>query len=415
MALDDSSTRRLLEWLTGANAASWLQETHQQLALGHSPLQLAKWLRKSLSPEQARLVQSQAELRLAAVRKFPDCHRMLFTDKGLQQATAQSLAAYKAVRFHDLQRSRSNATDPPPIVDLCCGIGGDLMELAKPNGAVGVDADPPSAWFARYNCRGQATVHCLPAEQFQLPANSLIHIDPDRRPDSPRHRRQAKSSDRFCPNTSFLVKLVERQADVAVKVAPVTELPDRLQTAPQIEWIGDQRECKQQVWWFGDLAKPGAHRTATAVAKNGRLIGQVSATEQEAAAVAGIDQPQTYLFDVHPTVRAAKLMDALALQCDLRRLRSGNSYLTSNRQVHHPLVTSYYQLGSFPIDEKRILRYLKQLDAGSVTIKRRGVGRHVFQGQQNLELNGNRALFLFVTRVAEQHRAIVTAPPSEAP
>jgi hypothetical protein len=81
-----------------------------------------------LSVERAHLVIDQVELRRRARDKFAIADRMFFTRKGLEQATDEQIAAVKAARFPAGQ----------PLADLCCGIGGDLIALAR-----GVGVPPP--------------------------------------------------------------------------------------------------------------------------------------------------------------------------------------------------------------------------------------------------------------------------------
>ena len=66
---------------------------------------------------------------------------MFFTDRALQQATDELLADYKARRF-PAQRA---------VIDLGCGIGGDLLAIAQRGPTLGVDNDPILALLAAAN------------------------------------------------------------------------------------------------------------------------------------------------------------------------------------------------------------------------------------------------------------------------
>ena len=76
-----------------------------------------------------------------AREKFSQAERMFFTRKGLEQATDEQFAAYKASRFSDAGR----------VADLCCGIGGDLLALAAAAAAVAFDLDPVACLLAEAN------------------------------------------------------------------------------------------------------------------------------------------------------------------------------------------------------------------------------------------------------------------------
>ena len=127
-------------WLTTEAAAKWLDLA----AVADEPtLKLAARLRKDLTAEQVHLVLEQVGLRRRAAEKFSLAGQMFFTAKGLEQATDEWLAAYKAKKFAD--------GDGGVLADLCCGIGGDLVALAGRGPVVGVDRDPVAALFAEAN------------------------------------------------------------------------------------------------------------------------------------------------------------------------------------------------------------------------------------------------------------------------
>ncbi|MEM1305751.1 MAG: SAM-dependent methyltransferase, partial [Planctomycetota bacterium] len=111
------------EWLVGSEARAALGELlhHADEATTAS---VAK-LRKVFTAKQTHLLLEQAELRRRGEQKFTLAERMFFTRVGLQQATDQWVAGYKAKRFVGA------------AADLCCGIGGDLISLAACGGAVG--------------------------------------------------------------------------------------------------------------------------------------------------------------------------------------------------------------------------------------------------------------------------------------
>ena len=101
-------------------AKPWLsltgEEPHQQPTVG-----MLSRLRRDLWPERSHLVVEQVELRARGREKFSRADQMFFTRQGLEQATDEQLAAYKASRF----------VVGEAVVDLCCGIGGDLISLGR--------------------------------------------------------------------------------------------------------------------------------------------------------------------------------------------------------------------------------------------------------------------------------------------
>ena len=124
-------------WLAEGQGSSWLTRLAQEPA---SVTEWARRLRRDLSAWETHLVLTQSRLRRAE-RRFPDAAWMLFEETGLQQASDPLTAGYKASRF------RSD----DPVADLCCGLGGDLRELAQRGPAEGVDREPIQVYLAQHN------------------------------------------------------------------------------------------------------------------------------------------------------------------------------------------------------------------------------------------------------------------------
>lgn len=94
-------------------------------------------LRRFHRPELVGPALTQARLRARAADKFGTAaDTMYFTADGLEQATRTEVAAHRARRFARLGAD----TD---VADLCCGIGADLIALARAGHRVsGVERDP---------------------------------------------------------------------------------------------------------------------------------------------------------------------------------------------------------------------------------------------------------------------------------
>ena len=93
-------------------------------------------LRRTASPERVAAAITQVQLRRRAEEKFGDlAERMYFTPEGLEQATRLPVATHRAARLR--------AADTATLIDLGCGIGGDLLAYARAGiTCAGVDLDP---------------------------------------------------------------------------------------------------------------------------------------------------------------------------------------------------------------------------------------------------------------------------------
>ncbi|MEZ4680439.1 MAG: class I SAM-dependent methyltransferase [Caldilineaceae bacterium] len=101
-------------------------------------------LRREFSPAEAGALLTQARLRQKAVGKFPNAEQLFFTPDALEQATAWPVAQHRAAWF-------AERVPAGPILDLGCGIGGDLLALAEQRPVIGIDLDPVRLQFAAAN------------------------------------------------------------------------------------------------------------------------------------------------------------------------------------------------------------------------------------------------------------------------
>ena len=89
-------------------------------------LQLVEKLRRRYDASLVTTAVTQAALRHRAVAKFgTDATRMYFTPDGLEQATRTRVGAHRAARI-------AAALPAASVVDLGCGIGGDLIGAGRP-------------------------------------------------------------------------------------------------------------------------------------------------------------------------------------------------------------------------------------------------------------------------------------------
>ena len=390
-------------WLVGPEAAVYLEEKEQAVL---DPLKALDSLRRDLPPQRAALVVEQRQLRRRAAKKFAAADQMFFTRLGLEQASGQVVAGYKAQRF----------AAAASVADLCCGIGGDLLSLAVPVGhvpagrqVVGIDRDPIAVSLAQANVavlgRG-ASVEAGDARQVDVSQFDLWHIDPDRRTLG----RRTTTLDYFEPDLGALDELIGRNDNVAVKLAPATAAPDHWQAAAELEWISWQNECRQQVAWFGRLAECegdecAGRRRATWLSADGSrhssISGQADAPHEVAV------RPASFVLDADPAVRAAHLTGALAAQFELAALGTTAAYLTGDQPIADGLLTCFEVLDCLPFDLRRLTRLLRTRQIGRLEVKKRAVPNEVYTAASGLRTKGDGAATLFLTRLEERITAIL--------
>ncbi|HEY2839699.1 MAG TPA: hypothetical protein VGJ26_11140 [Pirellulales bacterium] len=381
-------------WLTSYEAGFWLKRAAADSG-EESTLKLVAALRRDLTPAQAHLVVEQAGLRARGIRKFAGASRMFFTSKSLEQATDEGLAKYKAARFPGCV----------PVADLCCGIGGDLLALARRGATMGVDRDPILALLAEANLRVlfmerdlvdvEPTLQAIAADVESLDIRKFAawHIDPDRRPAGRRTTRVELHE----PGPECIDRMRKAVPDGAVKLAPAATLPEAWHGAAELEWLSREGECRQLVCWFGALAGEAGKRRATMVDAQGRALRTIVGVEQEPALAPAL---ATNLYEPDAAVLAAGLTGALAAEHKLAALAPGIAYLTSDSLVEDRALACFRIEEVFPLDLRRLRQALRARNIGRLEIKKRGVDVLPEQLRSDLRLAGEEAATLLIAPIA---------------
>jgi SAM-dependent methyltransferase len=379
-------------WLVGQDGRQWLCAAAE---LTGSLVARTRRLRKSLPAIRTHLLLQQIELRRRAAVKFEEAGELFFTDKGLQQATDHRIANYKAGRF-----ARGTA-----VADLCCGIGGDLLALARRGPVVGFDRDPVTALLAEANCGvGQATtarVQVADAETAAVTDFAAWHIDPDRRAEG---RRVSHPSD-YLPPLDTLRSWLGRNSQAAIKLAPATAAPGDWSQDCELEWISSRGECRQQVAWFGALSRHAGRSVATIVSAESQaprtLVGRAETPD---LAVCELGR---YVFEPDSAVLAAGLTGELGAELGLHRLDPGIAYLTADQPRSDAAVACFEVLERWPLDLKRIRTALRQRGIGRLEIKKRGMALEPSEVRRRLQLRGESSATLLVAPLGGRPTAIL--------
>lgn len=405
-------------WLTGGEAAKLLQD----LAHDGTPLHTTvARLRRSLSATRTHLLIEQVELRRRAAVKFTAADRMFFTRTALEQATDEHVARYKATRLRAIdpmgasdtvraaKTERVACTVPAVVADLCCGIGGDLLALAKLGAVIGVDLDPVVTHLAATNIQVtnfQAAVRFdnADAAAFDLDQVAAWHIDPNRRLAG----RRTISLDACQPNRVALERLLTRCPHAAMKLAPATQVPVDWAARSELEWISRGGECRQLVAWHGDLAHTLGQHRATILSVTGNQSAPRSLVGVPHLPLSVALRPRAYVFDVDSAVLAAGLQGALAAEHELAALTAaGPTYLTGDVSLDDPAVASFRVDDVVPLRSNILATYFLQRSIGRLEIKKRGVDVDPEKLRNELKLRGDNASTLLITPVDGRPAAII--------
>ncbi len=381
------------QWLVSPQAERWLD-----VAAGadtKSLVRLTLALRKDLGPTRTHLVIAQAELRRRAHIKFQHAARMFFTRQLLEQATDETVAAYKAQRMSAGER----------LADLCCGIGGDLIAMAHQGSVVGIDRDPVAVVLAQANCRAvgvaDADVQLADACASCVESYFAWHADPDRRPEGKRTTRVEVHE----PDLSVLQRLLSRNSNAALKLAPAASLPEAWMKTAELEWIGNRGECRQQLVWFRDLARHPGHRTATVfvpgLAEPRTILGDAGLE------IAPAESLGRYVFEPHAAVLAADLTGVLANAHGLHCVSPGIAYLTGDRHISDPVLACFEITEVLPLDPKHLRDAIRDRGIGNLEVKKRGVKIDPEEVRKQIHPRGDQAATLIITPVKKKIMAIL--------
>ncbi|TDW89011.1 methyltransferase domain-containing protein [Kribbella sp. VKM Ac-2566] len=343
-------------------------------------LQLVEKLRRRYDAPLVTTAVTQASLRHRAVAKFgPDAERMYFTPDGLEQATRTTVSTHRAARLA--------ATLPGArVVDLGCGIGGDLISAARAGLHVtGVERDPETAATARANLSAlglSGEVLVGEAESTDLTPYDVVFADPARRADG----RRVFDHNAYSPPWSFVTQLLQRTA--CVKVAP--GIPhDAIPEGVEAEWISDSGEVKEAALWSGQLS-PGTSRRATL------LPGGASVSDAPEADSGPVGK---YIYEPDGAVVRAGLVTAVAAAVDGWLLDPRIAYVTASTYVPTALASAYEVLEELPYKEKALRSWVRTQGIGTLEIKKRGIDLDPAQLRKKLAPKGSASATLVITRI----------------
>jgi SAM-dependent methyltransferase len=368
-------------------------------------LATAARLRRRHPAELVAAALTQLRLRARAIDKFgPDAARMYFTSDGLEQATRASVATHRARRYARCQ----------PTLDLCSGIGGDLIARARTGcRSAGVDHDPLTVAVAQANLGAlglsdTATVRRGDATQADPRGYAALFADPGRRT----ARGRVFDPKAYLPPLDTLLDLAMRAPGACVKVAP--GIPHEvIPRGAESEWISAGGEVKEAAIWLGALAGR-AERRATLLP-----AGLPAGTDPSGAATIvadpGLGAPpvgpwRRYLYEPDGAVIRAHLVAEVAADVAGNLVDARIAYITADTLKSTPFATTYEIDDVMPFSVKRLRSVLRERHVGTLTIKKRGSAVDIERLRRDLRLHGPEQATVVLTRVGTSPVALICRP-----
>nr|WP_254707098.1 methyltransferase domain-containing protein [Streptomyces lunaelactis] len=358
-------------------------------------LAVASRLRREHPAALVTAALAQARLRQRGVAKFgaDDAYRMYFTPNGVEQATRRSVATYRAERFA--------ALGVRSVADLCSGIGGDAIALARAGIPVlAVDRDPQTAEVARANADALGLadlieVRCADVTETDTAAYDAVFVDPARRGG----RGRIFDPEAYSPSLSWAIGAARTRPHAALKIAPGIPheiVPDDAEA----EWISDGGDVKEAVLWFG--TSPGTVG-ATLLPGPRTLTGR------------GLPDPAVrevgrFLYEADGAVIRAHLVAEVAEELDGGLIDETIAYITADELRATPYATAYEITDELPFSLKKLKALLREREVGVLTVKKRGSAVEPEELRRKVKPKGRNAATVFLTRVAGAPTMLIGRP-----
>jgi SAM-dependent methyltransferase len=348
-------------------------------------------LRRHFDPDAAGALVTLVRLRRRAAAKFPHAAHLFFTAEALEQATTWEVAQQHAAWL-------DQCAPPGEVLDLGCGVGGDLLALAARRRVVAYELDPLRAAFARANAeamglsdqvevRTRDWVQELHAGRLQGAAGAFA--DPARRVDERRVFRPQQMQ----PPLSVLLRLQKEIPVLGVKVMPGVADED-LPPECGVEFISHAGVCKEAVLWFG--AARWRRRWATVV--QGERAQRIAADEEPPPQ--GELAPGQVLYEPDGALIRAGCLGFLCRQLDAHLFDPQIAYLVGGAWRPHPLAQAFAVEEVHPFALKLLNRRLQELGVARVELKKRGfpVEPEALRPRLKLLRQGREATVIFTRR-----------------
>jgi SAM-dependent methyltransferase len=380
----------------GRAAADELHDT--ALDDAHLPT-LLNSLRRRFEADQAGALVALARLRHRAAAKFPHAERLFFTAEALEQATAWEVAQQHA--------SWIDRHAPPGVVlDLGCGIGGDLLALARHRHVVAYELDPVRAAFAQANATAMGLAERIEVRTrdwvadlhaSMLPVAAAAFADPARRVGE----RRVFRLDQMQPPIGPLLQLQATVAVLGVKVMPSIADAD-LPAGCGVEFISHQGVCKEAVLWFG----PARWRPKWASLVTGDSVKHV-AGDEKAPPLGGL-APGQVLYEPDPALIRAGCLAWLCRRLEAHLFDPEIAYLAGDTWRPDPVAQAFTVDEVHPFALKLLNRRLQELGVARVELKKRGfpVEPESLRPRLKLADQGRDAVVIFtriLDRTSEPH------------
>ncbi|MBT2224307.1 methyltransferase domain-containing protein [Nonomuraea sp. NEAU-A123] len=359
------------------------------------------------------------------------------------------------------------AAGGPRVVDVCCGIGGDFIALARAGCVVdALDLDPLTVAVARANAEAlglgdRVTVRVGDAATVSPEDYDWLFADPARRTS----RGRTFDPMAYSPPWPVVLDLVARAPRACLKVAPGIPY-EFIPAGAEAEWVSYKGEVKEAALWTGstnattttstaDVTDPTTTTGATGLLGAGDTIdaaGTIDAVERPGGAVrrvtlpGGAEPPMAapggavrratllpggetlvargteapigpvgrYVYEPDGAAIRAHLVGEVAEMVNGRLPDPMIAYITSDEAFDTPWAARYSVEEVLPFSLKRLRATLRERQIGNVVIKKRASAVDIERLRNDLRLSGDKSVVIILTRIMDKPSVLIchAAPPA---
>ncbi|HPS51943.1 MAG TPA: hypothetical protein PLK08_00155, partial [Phycisphaerae bacterium] len=235
-------------------------------------------------------------------------------------------------------------------------------------------------------------------------AGSVVHLDPDRRVTG---RRSASLAD-YSPGPRFVEELI-RQPGLrgVIKLSPAMPKDElaALCMPLDIEYVSTHNTCRQLLAWFPAVGEGSRLATVIRGEYPDYRVDSVFAAAGPAAYGAAAGK---YLIEPDAAVLAAGAESALAMKLSAWKLAPGLVWLFADKKPATDTAGQIFEIiQSVPGRLDDIKKALKNLNAGNVELKTRGVDLNADKVQRQLHGKGTQPLTVLWGRVGLNQLAFI--------
>ncbi|MER6574438.1 class I SAM-dependent methyltransferase [Nonomuraea sp. NPDC001023] len=358
---------------------------------GTDPVAAATRLRRTYDAALTSAALTQAALRERAAAKFgADAAVMYFTPHGLEQSTRREVADHRARRM-----------GAGRVIDACCGVGGDLLALARAGCEVdAVDLDPLTVAVASANADAlgladRVRVRVGDAALVRPEEYDALFADPARR--SGKGRTFDPMA--YSPPWPVVLDLVARAPRACLKVAPGIPY-EFIPEGAEAEWVSYKGEVKEATLWTGPQVGPVRRAT---LLPGGHTL-----------AATGVQAPVgpmgRYVYEPDGAAIRAHLVGEVAELIGGRLPDPMIAYITTDEPSHTPWASGYEVDEVMPFSLKKLRAALRERRIGNVTIKKRASAIDIERLRADLRLSGENAVVIILTRILDKPSVIICNP-----